>query len=77
MPKAVSHIIGGKRFSSMSHRLGDITNPATGKVVAQADLAGLDVVDQAVEVALHVFASWSTSSLATRKRILFNFRELS
>ncbi|MGH9118629.1 MAG: CoA-acylating methylmalonate-semialdehyde dehydrogenase [Acidimicrobiales bacterium] len=74
--KTINHWIGGKTFEGASRRFGPVFNPATGEQTAQVALAGTDEVDQAVAVAKEAFASWRASSLATRTRILFAYREL-
>jgi malonate-semialdehyde dehydrogenase (acetylating)/methylmalonate-semialdehyde dehydrogenase len=37
--KAIPHVIGGKHTLGTSSRLGDVYNPATGKVVSHVPLA--------------------------------------
>jgi malonate-semialdehyde dehydrogenase (acetylating)/methylmalonate-semialdehyde dehydrogenase len=59
-----------------AERLGDVFNPATGQVQARVALASPAVVDQAVASAKAAAASWKSTSLAKRTKILFAFREL-
>jgi malonate-semialdehyde dehydrogenase (acetylating)/methylmalonate-semialdehyde dehydrogenase len=72
----VTHWIGGKPATGESSRTSPVWNPATGAQQAQVLLAGTADVDQAVQSAKAAFASWSQSSLSTRTKILFAFREL-
>jgi malonate-semialdehyde dehydrogenase (acetylating)/methylmalonate-semialdehyde dehydrogenase len=72
----VTHWIGGKPATGESSRTSPVWNPATGAQQAQVLLASTADVDQAVQSAKAAFASWSQSSLSTRTKILFAFREL-
>jgi malonate-semialdehyde dehydrogenase (acetylating)/methylmalonate-semialdehyde dehydrogenase len=72
----VTHWIGGKPATGESTRTSPVWNPATGAQQAQVLLASTADVDQAVQSAKAAFASWSQSSLSTRTKILFAFREL-
>jgi malonate-semialdehyde dehydrogenase (acetylating)/methylmalonate-semialdehyde dehydrogenase len=74
--RTVTHWIGGKPATGESTRTSPVWNPATGAQQAQVLLAGTADVDQAVQSAKAAFASWSQSSLSTRTKILFAFREL-
>jgi malonate-semialdehyde dehydrogenase (acetylating) / methylmalonate-semialdehyde dehydrogenase len=74
--KTINHWIGGKSVDGTSGRFGPVYNPATGEQTAQVAFAGAAEVDQAVAVAKEAFAMWRNSSLATRTRILFRYREL-
>jgi malonate-semialdehyde dehydrogenase (acetylating)/methylmalonate-semialdehyde dehydrogenase len=72
----VTHWIGGKPATGESSRTSPVWNPATGAQQAQVLLASTADVDQAVQSAKAAFASWSQSSLSTRTKIIFAFREL-
>jgi malonate-semialdehyde dehydrogenase (acetylating)/methylmalonate-semialdehyde dehydrogenase len=74
--RTVTHWIGGKPATGESSRTSPVWNPATGAQQAQVLLASTADVDQAVQSAKAAFASWSQSSLSTRTKILFAFREL-
>ncbi|PZS00218.1 MAG: methylmalonate-semialdehyde dehydrogenase (CoA acylating), partial [Candidatus Nephthysia bennettiae] len=60
----------------MSTRHAPVWNPATGEQQAQVLLANTRDVDEAVAAAADAFEKWSQSSLSTRSKILFKFREL-
>ncbi len=74
--KTISHWIDGKSYERAPERAGDVYNPATGAVQAKVAFATPAIVDEAVESAARASASWRTSSLAKRTKILFAFREL-
>ncbi len=68
--------INGKRTTSSSKRLADITNPATGKVIRQVPLANRSDVESAIAAAKAAFPSWRDTTPLRRSRILNKFREL-
>jgi malonate-semialdehyde dehydrogenase (acetylating)/methylmalonate-semialdehyde dehydrogenase len=72
----VGHWIGGRAVEGASARVGDVYDPATGRVARQVAFAAADDVDDAVAAAQMAFAAWRATSLAERTRILFRFREL-
>jgi malonate-semialdehyde dehydrogenase (acetylating)/methylmalonate-semialdehyde dehydrogenase len=74
--KTINHWVGGKSVDGTSGRFGPVTNPATGEQTGQVALASAAEVDAAVATARDAFASWRSSSLATRSRVLFAYREL-
>jgi malonate-semialdehyde dehydrogenase (acetylating)/methylmalonate-semialdehyde dehydrogenase len=74
--KTVTHWIGGKPWTGIAQRQGDVYNPATGEVSGKVDFASAELVDQAVEIARDAFRTWRHSSLSKRTTILFAFREL-
>jgi malonate-semialdehyde dehydrogenase (acetylating) / methylmalonate-semialdehyde dehydrogenase len=72
----VVHWIDGKPYDVVGERLGDVYDPATGKVTKRVAFASTDEVDRAVTSAAGAFSTWRHSSLAQRTRVLFAFREL-
>jgi malonate-semialdehyde dehydrogenase (acetylating) / methylmalonate-semialdehyde dehydrogenase len=72
----IGHWIGGKPVHHDTTRTGDVFDPSTGQVVAQVELADVDIVDRAVAEALAAWGSWRSSTLTQRSRVLFAFREL-
>jgi malonate-semialdehyde dehydrogenase (acetylating)/methylmalonate-semialdehyde dehydrogenase len=72
----ISHWIGGKSWSPLPQRTGDVFNPATGDVTGQVDFATPTEVDAAVAAAVEAFPGWRDTSLAGRSDVLFRFREL-
>jgi malonate-semialdehyde dehydrogenase (acetylating) / methylmalonate-semialdehyde dehydrogenase len=76
MTSTLTHYIGGKHIDPRGDRRGDIFNPATGEVQKQVAFATIDEIDQAVDTAKAASHEWKNSSIATRTRIMFAFREL-
>jgi malonate-semialdehyde dehydrogenase (acetylating)/methylmalonate-semialdehyde dehydrogenase len=72
----IPHWIDGARTTGTSTRTGDVFRPSTGEVARQVALASPSDVDLAVSSAVKAAQSWSDSSLSTRSRILFAFRQL-
>jgi len=72
----VQHWIGGRVADGPTARVGDVFDPATGRVAKQVAFASPADVDAAVAAARAAFDSWRASSLAERSKILFRFREL-
>jgi malonate-semialdehyde dehydrogenase (acetylating)/methylmalonate-semialdehyde dehydrogenase len=72
----ISHWIGGKLVVGESGRSGPVFNPAIGHQTHEVDLAGIDEVDLAVEVAQEAFVGWRKTSLSKRSDILFRIREV-
>jgi len=72
----ISHWIDGKPWDGTPERHGEVYDPATGEVTGHVDFASQAEVDLAVEAAARAFPAWRDSSLATRSKVLFAFREL-
>jgi malonate-semialdehyde dehydrogenase (acetylating) / methylmalonate-semialdehyde dehydrogenase len=72
----ISHWIGGRTVAGASGRTSPVYNPATGRQTGALDLATVEEVDQAVQVAREAFESWRAVSLAKRAELFFNIREL-
>ncbi len=72
----VRHWIGGAPLDCEPARTGEVTDPATGRVVRRVAMAGPAEVDRAVAAASAAAEGWGRTSLAERARVLFAFREL-
>jgi malonate-semialdehyde dehydrogenase (acetylating) / methylmalonate-semialdehyde dehydrogenase len=72
----IEHWIGGRRTAGESTRTSPVWNPATGQQQHDLLLAEPSDVDAAVQAAAGAFESWGDSSISTRTKVLFNFREL-
>ena len=57
-------------------RVSEVTNPATGEVTAHLPLASEEDAGEVISAAKAAFPAWRDTSLATRTKILFKFREL-
>ncbi|MDO5740871.1 MAG: CoA-acylating methylmalonate-semialdehyde dehydrogenase [Ornithinimicrobium sp.] len=75
--QTVGHWINGQSVAAPEDaRLGEVFNPATGKVVRRVALASADQVREAISAAAQAFPGWRDTSLAKRSNIVFRFREL-
>ncbi|MGI5520229.1 CoA-acylating methylmalonate-semialdehyde dehydrogenase [Micromonospora sp. CA-259024] len=72
----ITHWIGGKAWTGIAQRTGDVYDPATGQVGGQVDFASASDVDEAVTAAREAFSRWRNASLAQRANVMFAFREL-
>jgi malonate-semialdehyde dehydrogenase (acetylating)/methylmalonate-semialdehyde dehydrogenase len=75
-PTTLGHWIGGRPEPVPAERYGEVTESATGEVVARVPFATAEVVDRAVRAASEAFATWGRASVAQRASVLFAFREL-
>jgi len=74
--KTVSHWINGSLTTDKASQMGEIFNPATGKISGTVNFADITTVNQAVQAASTAFDTWRHSSLTKRTQVLFAFREL-
>ncbi len=72
----LAHWINGRPDDTEAQRFGEVTESATGAVVARVPFATDEVVDRAVAAAVAGFAHWRTSSISQRTKVLFAFRQL-
>jgi betaine-aldehyde dehydrogenase len=73
----VKMIIGGEQVDAADGQTFDVTNPATGEVLAKAPLGGPEDVDRAVKAAQAAFdGPWSTWSASKRGRTLQKYSQL-
>ncbi len=72
----IDHWIGGKEYGSRPDRVGDVYDPATGRIAAHVAFASPDVVDEAVSAARRAFESWKNVSLTKRAAVMFRFQEI-
>ncbi len=75
-PQQLTHFIGGKPHAGDGKRWGDVFNPATGAIVAQAPLAGTADVDAALGAATAALPGWADTTPLRRARVMFKFKEL-
>lgn len=72
----IPHFIGGERVNGNSNRLGDVYNPANGRIEKHVSLgAGADI-DAAVDAAKTAFPAWAATPPAQRARVLFRYLDL-
>jgi malonate-semialdehyde dehydrogenase (acetylating)/methylmalonate-semialdehyde dehydrogenase len=75
MIKACQNFIVGELRDSRSTDWLDVTNPATGEVLARLPLSTADEVEDAVASARQAFAAWSQTPIVERARVLFRFQQ--
>ncbi len=74
--RTIEHWIGGRLTPGASERRSPVFDPATGRETADVALATPGDVDRAMSAASAAFQEWSQSSLSSRTKVLFAFREL-
>jgi len=74
--KTIGHFIGGKKVTGKGDRMGEVYNPATGKVQAMVAYATQNEVKLAIDAAAQAFPAWSSTPPLRRARIMFKFKEL-
>jgi malonate-semialdehyde dehydrogenase (acetylating)/methylmalonate-semialdehyde dehydrogenase len=79
-PAILAHWIGGRpddgADAAGDQRFQEVTESATGEVVARVPLATAAQVDRAVGAAAEAGRAWGQTSLGQRTKVLFAFREL-
>jgi malonate-semialdehyde dehydrogenase (acetylating) / methylmalonate-semialdehyde dehydrogenase len=73
--RVLSNYIGGKWVASSSSEQLDVTNPATGEVLARVPLSTRDELDEAAGVARAAFKVWRKRSVIERARWLYDVRQ--
>jgi malonate-semialdehyde dehydrogenase (acetylating)/methylmalonate-semialdehyde dehydrogenase len=68
--------IGGRAVAAKSSRTGEITNPATGRVIRHAPMANAADINVALEAAKAALPSWRNTPPLRRARILQKFLTL-
>lgn len=76
VPKQIRNYIGGEFLAPINGQYMDNTNPATGEVYSQTPDSNADDVQLAVVKAQAAFASWSTTPVETRFKIINKIAEL-
>ena len=72
----IEHLVGGQSVAGTSDRVGPVFDPATGAQTGEVALASVADVDAAVATAADAFAEWRHSSVASRTKLMFAFRQL-
>ena len=73
---ACPNFIGGRAVASQSTELLDVTNPASGEVIARLPLSTEGEVDEAVASARKAAVQWGQTPPMQRARVLFRFNEV-
>src|SRR5262245_32394082 len=72
----VPYLIAGRWETSASSRRGEVCNPSTGRVQAEAPFCTADEIDATVRAAAAALPAWSQTPAVDRARVMFRFREL-
>src|SRR6478735_5599904 len=75
-PATLRHWIGGAADERPAGRHGEVTDSATGEVVARVPFAAAADVDRAVRAATAAAPGWAATSLSRRADVLFRLRGL-
>lgn len=76
MTHQIPHFINGKSLEAKSPHYKEVTNPATGQIIAKVHFADQNICDTAILTAKKAGLIWSQTPLMKRARVLFKFREL-
>jgi malonate-semialdehyde dehydrogenase (acetylating)/methylmalonate-semialdehyde dehydrogenase len=74
--RVLDNFINGAWVKSTGATQLDVTNPATGEVLAQVPLSTAGDVDAAVKAAEAAFPAWSATPSVQRSRHLFKLKAL-
>jgi malonate-semialdehyde dehydrogenase (acetylating)/methylmalonate-semialdehyde dehydrogenase len=74
--RLLGNYIGGRWVPSAATEQLDVTNPATGEVLARVPLSTAQDVDAAVRASREAFPAWRSRSTIERARWLFGFRQV-
>ncbi len=66
----------GEWVESQSSEKLDVTNPATGEVIAQVPLSTVEEVNYAIDMAQEAFQGWRETTPYTRARYMFRLKNL-
>ena len=76
MVKVLKNYINGEWKESTSSNLLDVTNPATGEVIAKVPLSTKEELDEAAKFANEAFKTWSKTSILKRTKLLFKLQNI-
>jgi malonate-semialdehyde dehydrogenase (acetylating)/methylmalonate-semialdehyde dehydrogenase len=74
--RLIQHFIDGAATTATPTRLGDVYDPALGKVQAQVALGDMTLLDEAVANAKAAQPAWAATNPQRRARVMFKFKEL-
>ncbi len=72
----LKNFIDGEAVDPVDGQTEDVTNPATGEVIAEAPLSSKEDVDRAVAAARTAFEGWGTTTPADRAAALLRIADL-
>ena len=74
--QTVSYYVNGAWESAAGHRTGTVTNPATGRALAEVPYATAADVDRTVRAAHEAFLKWREVPVVDRVQPLYRFKTL-
>ena len=72
----ISYYINGAWETAPGHKTGNVTNPATGRVLAEVPYATVEDVDRTVRTAHDAFLKWREVPVVDRVQPLYRFKTL-
>lgn len=69
-------LINGEFVESASGQYVDVTNPATGDIIAQVPLSSQEETDRAVTYATQAFQSWKKVPVTERARVMMRYQAI-
>ena len=76
MADFLHHYVGGRGVPGDAEPLGDVTNPATGEVIARVPFASASLVADAVRTAAEAQPAWAAVTPQNRARVMYHFKAL-
>ena len=73
--RVLENFIGGRWVPAQASEVVDVTNPATGEVLARAPLSGREDVEAAVAQAAGALADWRARAIGERAQFIYALRE--
>jgi malonate-semialdehyde dehydrogenase (acetylating)/methylmalonate-semialdehyde dehydrogenase len=73
--RVIQNYVGGRWLAPAADETLEVTNPATGAVLAQVPLSGAEDLSAAVAAARQALSAWREVAVPERARILFALRE--
>jgi len=74
--EVLKNYVDGEWVESQSSEKLDVTNPATGEVIAQVPLSTVEEVNYAIDMAQEAFQGWRETTPYTRARYMFRLKNL-
>lgn len=70
------YCINGEWMESKTTKYMEVTNASTGEIMAEVPSCTVDEVEAAIESAHNAYKSWSKTSLSSRTKMMFNWRNV-
>ncbi|MBT9384439.1 CoA-acylating methylmalonate-semialdehyde dehydrogenase [Pseudooceanicola sp. CBS1P-1] len=72
----LTHFINGQHVKGTSGKFTDVSNPATGEVIAKVPLASVEEVEAAIAAAAEAQVKWAATNPQRRARVMMKFGAL-